>query len=302
MIELLAPAGDFECLKAAVQNGADAVYFGTNLFSARAYATNFDSKNLEEAIFYSKSRGVKTYLTLNTLLKNSELDKAFNIAKNAYFLGIDGIIIQDLGLADMLIKNFPDLPLHASTQMTIHNLNGALLLEKLGFKRVVLSRELSLNEISYICNNCSIEIECFIHGALCICYSGQCLFSSIVGGRSGNRGKCAQPCRLPYSLVKRDKNNNCSTIQNGYLLSTRDLCTLEELGSFISSNVTSLKIEGRMKSPEYVATVTRIYRKYIDIAKSKPNYQVNESDKIELLQVFNRGSFSSRTSIRYSKS
>ena len=302
MIELLAPAGDFESLKAAVQNGADSVYFGSDLFNARAFARNFNLNDLQNVIRYAKIRGVKTYLTLNTLIKDNEFEDALLLAKKVYEFGIDAILVQDLGLAMKLIKAFPDLPIHGSTQMTVHNLNGALKLQDLGFKRVVLARELSHNEIDYICKNSDIEIECFIHGALCICYSGQCLFSSIVGGRSGNRGKCAQPCRLPYSLVKRDKNNNCSTIQNGYLLSTRDLCTLEELGSFISSNVTSLKIEGRMKGPEYVATVTRIYRKYIDIAKSKPNYQVNESDKIELLQVFNRGSFSSRTSIRYSKS
>ena len=198
MVELLSPVGDFNCLKAAVQNGADSVYFGSSTFSARAFATNFSQDNLKKAIEYAKIRGVKTHLTLNTLIKDTEFDEAFNLAKKAYELGIDAIIVQDLGLAMALIRNFPDLPIHASTQMTVHNLNGALKLQELGFKRVVLARELSINDIDYICKNTNIEIETFIHGALCIYYSGQCLFSSMLGGRSGNRGKCAGPCRLPF--------------------------------------------------------------------------------------------------------
>ncbi len=200
-IELLSPAGNLECLKAAVQNGADSIYFGVAKFNARFYATNFGLTALKEAITYCKLRNVKTHLTLNTLIKNSEFEDAVNLAKDAYEAGIDAIIIQDLGLAKYLIDHFPDLPIHASTQMTAHNLQGVLELEKLGFKRVVLSRELSIDEIEYICHNTKVEIEVFIHGALCICYSGQCLFSSAVGGRSGNRGKCAGPCRLPYELL-----------------------------------------------------------------------------------------------------
>lgn len=176
--------GDFECLKAAVQNGADSVYFGASNFNARAQASNFDLSSLKEAISYAKQRGVNTHLTLNTLIKNNEFDDAVLLAGKAYEFGIDAIIVQDLGLAKTLIENFPDLPIHASTQMTIHNLEGILTAEKLGFKRVVLSRELSLEEITYICANSNIEIETFIHGALCISYSGQCLFSSMVGGRS----------------------------------------------------------------------------------------------------------------------
>ena len=191
MVELLSPVGDFESLKAAVQNGADSVYFGGDTFSARAFAKNFSSNELKKVISYAKLRGVKTNLTLNTLIKDDEFPQAFALAKSAYENGIDAIIVQDLGLAMQLIRCFPDLPIHASTQMTVHNLNGALELQQLGFKRVVLSRELSANEIAYICKNSNIEIECFIHGALCISYSGQCLFSSILGGRSGNRGKCA---------------------------------------------------------------------------------------------------------------
>ena len=184
MVDLLSPVGDFECLKAAVQNGANSVYFGANLFSARAFANNFDLENLKKAIQYAKIRGVKTNLTLNTLIKDCEYDDAFYLANKAYEFGIDAIIVQDLGLALDLIKTFPDLPIHGSTQMTVHNLNGALELQKLGFKRVVLARELSINEIEYICKNTDIEIETFIHGALCISYSGQCLFSSLLGGRS----------------------------------------------------------------------------------------------------------------------
>ena len=285
MVELLSPVGDFNCLKAAVQNGADSVYFGSNTFSARAFATNFNQDNLRKAIEYAKIRGVKTHLTLNTLIKDTEFDEAFNLAISAYELGIDAIIVQDLGLAMALIRNFPDLPIHASTQMTVHNLNGALKLQELGFKRVVLARELSINDIDYICKNTNIEIETFIHGALCISYSGQCLFSSMLGGRSGNRGKCAGPCRLPFSLYEEDK-----VIDSGFLLNTRDLCGIDYIPDLIDSGVKCFKIEGRMKSPEYVATVTKIYRKYIDLALSKKeNYTIDENDRKELLQVFNRG-------------
>ena len=293
MIELLSPVGDFDCLKVAVQNGANAVYFGSNLFSARAFAKNFDKEELEHAINYAKLRGVKTHLTLNTLIKDEEFEDAINVAKTAYEFGIDAIIVQDLGLARFLIKNFPDLEVHASTQMTTSNIEGVKKLQDLGFKRVVLSRECSISEIEHICKNSNIEIEAFTHGALCISYSGQCLFSSMVGGRSGNRGQCAQPCRLPYSLFSDNKE-----IDKGYLLSPKDLCSLENLPDLISAGVSSLKIEGRMKSPTYVATVTKIYRKYIDLAykfinKEISKYEIDEKDKQELMQVFNRGGFSS---------
>ena len=284
MIDLLSPVGDFDCLKAAVQNGANSVYFGANLFSARAYASNFNLENLEKAIIYAKTRGVKTNLTLNTLVSDDEFADAFELAKKAYEFGIDAIIVQDLGLARQLIKHFPDLDIHASTQMSIHNLQGVLEMQELGFKRVVLARELSIQEIEYICQNSDIEIECFVHGALCISYSGQCLFSSMIGGRSGNRGKCAQPCRLPYQLLENDKK-----IDQGHLLSTRDLCGLDFIPDLINAGVTCLKIEGRMKNPEYVATVTRIYRKYIDLAESGKKYVIDENDRKTLLQVFNRG-------------
>lgn len=292
-IELLSPAGDFECLKAAVQNGADAVYFGGSLFNARSSASNFDEEDLKTAINYCTLRNVKTHLTLNTLIKNSEFYEASQLAEYAYKLGIDALIVQDFGLAKYLIKQFPDLPIHASTQMSIHNLEGVLEAEKAGFKRVVLSRELPAHEIEYICKNSNVEIESFIHGALCICYSGQCLFSSIVGGRSGNRGRCAQPCRLPYELVSKDNDTNkISSIDKGFLLSPRDLCGLDYLPTLIKAGVKCFKIEGRMKTPEYVATVTRIYRKYIDMVLNNEKYIVDEQDIKELMQVFNRGGFS----------
>ncbi len=284
MVDLLSPVGDFDCLKAAVQNGANSVYFGADLFSARAFASNFDLNDLEKAIIYAKSRGVKTNLTLNTLIKDNEFQDAFELARKAYEFGIDAIIVQDLGLAKQLVKHFPNLDIHASTQMSIHNLQGVLEMEQLGFKRVVLARELSLPEIEYICSNSNIEIECFIHGALCISYSGQCLFSSMIGGRSGNRGKCAQACRLPYELLENDKKVDC-----GHLLSPRDLCGLDFIPDLINAGVTCLKIEGRMKNPEYVATVTRIYRKYINLAESSEKYIIDEDDRKTLLQVFNRG-------------
>lgn len=287
-IELLCPVGNFDCLKAAVQNGANAVYLGASNFSARASATNFSFEELKQAIEYAHIRDVKVHLALNTLIKNNELDSALSLASYAYEIGVDAIIVQDLGLAKILIKSFPKLPVHASTQMTIHNLEGVTQAERLGFSRVILSRELSLEEINYICRNSNIEIECFVHGALCISYSGQCLFSSMVGGRSANRGKCAQACRLPYELLE----DNEGVVDKGYLLSPRDLCGLDNLGVLIDAGVTSLKIEGRLKSPEYVATVTRIYRKYIDLYLKSGNFVVDEKDHIDLLQVFNRGGFS----------
>lgn len=292
-VELLAPVGDWNCLKAAVQNGADAVYFGVEQFNARMYAANFNVEDMKQVIEYCKLRNVKTNLTLNTLLENCEFDNAVDLAKEAYKAGVDAIIVQDLGLAKYLIDNIPGLPIHASTQMTVHNLQGVLKLEKLGFDRVVLSRELSCEEIEYICKNCKVEIETFIHGALCICYSGQCLFSSVVGGRSGNRGKCAGPCRLPYELISENaETHERKSIDKGYLLSTKDLCGIAYLPRLIQAGVKCFKIEGRMKSPEYVATVTRIYRKYIDMVLNNDDFIIDEKDINDLMQVFNRGGFS----------
>lgn len=285
-MELLSPVGDFTCLKAAVQNGADSVYLGASNFNARASANNFTYETLEMAIDYAKLRNVKTHLTLNTLITNDEFKSAVELAEHAYRCGIDAIIVQDLGLALYLIKNFPDLPIHASTQMTIHNLECAQTMEKLGFKRAVLARELSIPEIYDICKNTNIEIETFIHGALCVSYSGQCLMSSFIGGRSGNRGKCAQPCRLPYKIKGHSSKPE-------YILSPKDLCGLDYIPELIDAGVDCFKIEGRMKTPEYVAVVTRIYRKYIDLYLSKQKFEIDENDRNDLLQVFNRGGFSS---------
>lgn len=303
--ELLSPVGDLECLKAAVQNGANTVYLGASSFNARARATNFNNENLKEAILYAKLRNVKVNLTLNTLLKENELNEAISLAVFAYNCGVDAIIIQDLGLAKFLHTNYPEITLHASTQMTVHNLEGVKQLEAFGFKRVVLSRELSISEIEYIRKNTNVELEVFIHGALCISYSGQCLFSSMVGNRSGNRGMCAQPCRLPYELY-----SNKNLLDKGFLLSPRDQSAIDFLPALIKSGIDCFKIEGRQKAPEYVATVTKIYRKYIDFIINNinlsdeelinqihimieiPNEITGLSDKEELLQVFNRGNFS----------
>ncbi len=303
--ELLSPVGDFECLKSAVQNGANSVYLGASSFNARARATNFGNEELLEAIKYAKLRNVSVHLTLNTLIKNDEFENAVNLAIDAYNLGVDAIIVQDLGLATYLLENYPEIPLHASTQMTVHNLDGVKQLENFGFSRVVLSRELSLNEIKHIRENTSTELEVFIHGALCISYSGQCLLSSTIGGRSGNRGLCAQPCRLPYELIENEK-----ILDKGYLMSPRDNCALEFLPELIKLGIDSFKIEGRMKTPYYVGVVTKIYRKYIDLVLqnihldnitlknmiqnklNEKNFDTGLTDKEELTQVFNRGGFS----------
>lgn len=308
--ELLSPVGDFESLKAAVQNGANAVYLGAASFSARAKATNFTGEELFKAIRYAKLRNVAVHLALNTLIKNEEFNDAINLAVSAYNNGVDAIIVQDLGLAAYLRKYYPEIPLHGSTQMTVHNLEGALQLEKLGFSRVVLSRELSIDEIKYIRENTKLELEVFIHGALCISYSGQCLLSSMIGGRSGNRGLCAQPCRLPYELIE-ETNNSIYCLDKGYLMSPRDNFGMEYLPELIKMGINSFKIEGRMKTPTYVGIVTKHYKKYIDLVlknlsldndklKQLINKNLNNknqdtllTDKEEITQVFNRGGFSS---------
>ena len=284
-MELLSPVGNFDNLISAVQNGADAVYLGANNFNARAGAENFDNESLKNAIMYARKRGIDVHLTLNTLLYNDEIKDALEIAKFAYESGVSAIIVQDIGLASLLVKYFPDLPIHASTQMTISNIYGVKLAEKIGLKRVVLARELSLQEIANIRKNTDLELECFGHGALCVSYSGQCLFSSIVGKRSGNRGLCAGPCRLSYELLKNGKD-----VEKGYLLSTKDICTLQILPQLIDCGIDSLKIEGRKKSFEYVSIVTKIYRKYIDLAMDKSKeYKVEDEDIKQILQIYNRG-------------
>lgn len=288
-VELLSPAGDMEALKAAVQNGADAVYLGASNFNARINGKNFNDEELVKAIEYAKLRNVKVHLTLNILVKNNEFNEAIQLVEKVYKAGIDAIIVQDIGLAKYIIEKFPNVEVHASTQMTVYNLEGVKKLESLGFSRVVLARELSVNEIKQICEKSKIEVESFVHGALCISYSGQCLMSSMIGGRSGNRGKCAGTCRLPYELINKENNQ---IKEKGYLLSSKDVCSLDILPDLINSGVTSLKIEGRMKSPEYVGVVTSIYRKYIDLAQSDKEYAVDKSDREKLMQIFNRGGFS----------
>jgi len=253
---------------------------GGKLFNARANASNFDLDELEKIVQYAHLRDVKIHITLNTLLGDNELIEAVKFARELYIIGVDAVIVQDLGLAYAIHKNIPNLAIHASTQISTHNLEQVLELAKLGFSRVVLARELPINEISYILKNSPIEIEIFAHGALCVSYSGECLFSSMIGDRSGNRGKCAQPCRLPYKLICDNKE-----LGNGYLLSPKDLCTIDILNKL--PNVHCLKIEGRMKSPEYVATVVKTYRKYIDNLETK----VSNDDKNNLIQIFNRGGF-----------
>lgn len=286
-IELLAPAGSIDSLYAAVQMGADAVYLGGNKFSARAYASNFDEATMITAVNYCHLYDVKVYITLNTLLKENEMKEAIEYVDFLYKIGVDALIIQDTGLAYLIRKEYPDFEMHASTQMTIHNGEGARFLKEVGYSRIVLSRELSLQEISYISKDLSIETEIFIHGALCICYSGQCLMSSLIGGRSGNRGRCAQPCRLPYTLI--DKQNQRES--SAYILSPKDMCTLNNIHSIINTGTTSLKIEGRMKRPEYVAGVVDVYRKVIDSIYSGEEYNYNEAN-LKLAKLFNREGFS----------
>jgi len=286
-IELLAPAGSMESITAAVQMRADAVYIGGSKFSARAYAFNFDNENIVRAVDYCHIYGIKVYVTLNTLAKDNELKEIMEYVRFLYSVGVDALIVQDVGLIYLIRNNFPMFELHASTQMTVHNGEGALFLSKMGFKRIVLSRELSLKEIDYISNTLKVETEVFVHGALCICYSGQCLMSSIIGGRSGNRGRCAQPCRLPYTLM--DKNTNKS--YKAYLLSPKDICTLDNLKDVVATGTSSLKIEGRMKKPEYVSGVVEIYRRALDNIYNNTIQKLDKDTKV-LKQLFNREGFS----------
>ena len=285
-VEILAPAGSMESLFAAINKGADAVYLGGNKFSARAYASNFDNDNMIKAIDYAHSYGVKVYVTLNTIMKENEIDEAVRYVGFLYEIGVDALIVQDLGLFKRIKEDYKDFEIHASTQMTIHNGEGALYFKEKGFHRIVLSRELSLDEIKYISKDLNIETEIFVHGALCVSYSGQCLMSSMIGGRSGNRGRCAQPCRMEYTL----KGNN-SGEKKAYLLSPKDTCTIEDIDKIIDSGAYSLKIEGRMKRPEYVAGVVDNYKKAVEKTLYNKDFNVN-SGKKELLQLFNRGGFS----------
>ena len=284
-IELLAPAGNKEALVAAVMAGCDAVYLGGKSFGARAFSSNFTNEEIVEAINYCHLYGVRVYVTVNTLIYEKEVDEFLEYIEFIHKNNVDAIIIQDLGMFDLVRKTFPNLEIHSSTQMHIHNLDGTQLMEKLGVKRVVLARETSIDEIEYIKKRTNIELEVFIHGALCISYSGQCLMSSLIGGRSGNRGACAGSCRLKYDVIDDDGNK----LNKGeYPLSTKDLNSLENVGKLIDVGVDSLKIEGRMKSPEYVYMVVSLYRKAIDDYYEKRYVEIKEDDLIKLKKIFNR--------------
>ncbi len=328
-IELLAPGGSMEGIRAAVNAGADAIYAGGRMFGARAYARNPDTEELFEAIDYCHLRGVRLYLTVNTLLKEEELITQLpEYLAPIYEHGVDAVLVQDFGVFRFLKHAFPDLPLHASTQMTVASADGVKLLHQMGAERVVLSRELSLDEIRRIHAQCDMELEVFVHGALCYCYSGKCLMSSMIGGRSGNRGRCAQPCRLPYDLYlsaadarKASPASHAPVRKHGagrrqpertgrladagsggrvnqagenYLLSPRDICTLRLIPDLAEAGVSSLKIEGRMKSPEYAAGVTAMYRKYLDLylEKGREGFAVDGEDELLLAELFSRGPFS----------
>ncbi|MBR3231301.1 MAG: U32 family peptidase, partial [Lachnospiraceae bacterium] len=285
--ELLAPAGSIEGLKAVIAAGADAVYIGGTKFGARAYADNPDEDDLLDAIDYAHLRDVKVYMTVNTLLKDNEIKELPAYLAPYVERGLDAVLVQDFGVLALLSRTFPDLPLHASTQMTITGPFGASLLKEYGVVRVVPARELSLRELSRIRRESGLEVEAFVHGALCYSYSGMCLFSSMLGGRSGNRGRCAQPCRLPYAIGSGKRKTQ------GYLLSPKDLCGLDLLPELIDAGVDSLKIEGRMKGPEYAALTAFIYRKYADLylETGDAGFHVEESDRKKLLEMFNRGGF-----------
>ena len=287
LIEILAPAGSIESMKAAFYAGADAVYMGGSRFGARAFADNPQEEDLKRAIDYAHIHGKKLYLTMNTLFKERELEEeAFSFLKPYYEEGLDGIIIQDLGLLNLLKESFPKLPIHGSTQMTITGKDMAKWLENQGLERIVLSRELSLDEMKQIRKSTSMEIEVFVQGALCYCYSGQCLMSSFIGGRSGNRGRCAQPCRLPYQVGK--------GADADYILSPKDICTLKDIPDLVDSGVNSYKIEGRMKKPEYAAMTAWLYRHYVDhyLNVGRDNYRVDPKDMERLMDLYNRGGFS----------
>ena len=275
-MELLAPAGSFQTLKAAVQSGADAVYIGGSQFSARKSAVNFTLEEIKAAASYCHLRDVKIHVAANILVKEKEVESFLEYIGKLNEIGVDAVIIQDIGMAKVVHEMYPDLPLHASTQMTVTNLAGAKRLKEMGFSRVVLARELSKEAIELITREAGIETEIFVHGAICMSYSGQCLMSSIIGGRSGNRGMCAQPCRLPYSIGEK----------SGHILSPKDLCMIDHLKELKDMGVSSLKIEGRLKRSEYAAAVCGIYRKYLDNEET-----VTKNDKKELYDAFSRSGF-----------
>ena len=268
--EILAPAGSFQTFKAVIEAGADAIYVGGAKFGARAYADNFSQEELLEALDYAHLKNKKVYLTVNTLLKNDEINnKLYDYLLPFYERGLDAVLVQDFGALNYIHKAFPDLPIHTSTQMTVTGIEGVKFLQKYGVTRVVMARETSLPEMKRIHEETGMELEAFVHGALCYCYSGQCLFSSLLGGRSGNRGRCAQPCRLPYTTLD---SKGKVLLKDSYILSMKDMCGINNLKELKDSGVYSLKIEGRMKKPEYAAGVVSFYRKYVDSMETVTNY------------------------------
>lgn len=284
-VELLAPAGNFECLKAAVNNGADAIYLGGKNFSARAFAGNFDNNELKEAVEYAHLRNARIFVTLNTLLTEKEFANALKEAEYYYSNNVDALLIQDMGLYDFIKQRFPDFELHCSTQMHIHNISGIQTAKKLGFSRVVIARESDLDFVKEACRQ-GIEIETFVHGAICVSYSGQCLMSSATKNRSANKGMCAQCCRLKYTL--KDKNGNRIKTDTDYLLSPKDMMLIDDIPELIEAGVSSFKIEGRMKSPAYVGYVTSIYRKAIDSYYENKEYIPSQEEIDHLKVLFNR--------------
>ncbi len=287
--ELLAPAGGKESFFGVLRAGADAVYLAGEHYGARAYAENFTDEELDECIRYAHLYGKKVYITINTLIKNSETEDLVRFVKPFYEAGLDGVIVQDIGIISLIKENFPYLEIHASTQMSITTTYGAEFLKGMGVSRIVPARELSLDEIRKMKKETGLELECFIHGAMCYCYSGQCLFSSVLGGRSGNRGKCAQPCRLPYTAAGKEE----------YPLSMKDMCTINMLGDLIDAGIDSFKIEGRMKKAEYAAGVTAIYRKYIDRYYVNKSYEVDPEDLKTLESLYIRSAISDGYYNRY---
>ncbi len=283
-IELLAPAGSFEALVAAIQNGANAVYIGGSSFSARAFATNFDDQEIIRAIEYAHTHFAKIYVTVNTLYYDEEIDDLLEYIAFLYHQNCDAIIIQDIGLFDLIKGRIPGMEIHISTQMSVNNLDSVRFFEQYGVERVVLARENTIEEIQEIAANTSVDLEVFVHGAICVSYSGQCLMSSNIAKRSGNRGSCGQPCRLGYELIKDGE----AISENAYLLSPKDLCTIENIGQLIDANVKSFKIEGRMKRPEYVATVVAAYRKAIDNHLAH-KYESLDQEILKMKKMFNRG-------------
>ena len=286
MMEILSPAGSYEAAVAAVQNGADAIYLGYGKFNARRNAANFDDNGLRTTVDYCHLRGVKVYLTLNTLLSDQELPQAAKLVGLCNEIGVDALIVQDLGAAEMIRQVAPELPIHGSTQMTVHNLDGVMACAAMGMERVVLSRELSRQQIRYICRHSPIEIEVFVHGALCMCYSGQCFLSSVIGGRSGNRGMCAQPCRMKYGW---------DGSADGYPLSLKDMALVEYLKELQDMGVASAKIEGRMKRPEYVAIVTKIYSDVLRQGRAPTREELEDLRAAFSRQGFTDGYYQGKT-------